>query len=467
MSCACDALVHPPPLAIPAGLTRIPRQIAGFPQFRHAMLHAIGVVEHSAALGAWRASGSNDLGLMLLEAWAYLADILAFYDEVHAHECYLRTARLETSVRDLVARLGYRPAPAVVATVELALLADGRRPLVVPAGTAFRSSGFGDEPPQVFELDTDWSIHPLRSRWRVEAPRPVHVDDTGGPGAVTSTLRLDPQRSMRWTAGDLVLVQPDPASTSTWQTAEVTSYDLVTDEAGQRWGDLVLDRKVNLGAGRLLAGVKLLAPTKTTGMWIQDSEVAPTVEDKVISLDGVHRDIRSGELVLLRCAHNGDEGVAWFRVIEVAELTTEVKVSTTPEGDVFARLPFTELTLDARIGNIKRGATNAWGSVLRADLGPSPRPAGRRAPRRSTPTDAGCGRLHRPRRRTHPGRRHGGHTLRPPGRGRRRPRGKRRGRLRDSDTRAVVIRRRPARVHAAGRCLRERGHRDPWRDGGG
>ena len=40
---------------------------------------------------------------------AQVADILAFYDEVHAHECYLRTSRREDSVRDLVARLGYRP----------------------------------------------------------------------------------------------------------------------------------------------------------------------------------------------------------------------------------------------------------------------------------------------------------------------------------------------------------------------
>ena len=105
MSCRCDLQVFPPPLVIPPGLVRIERQIAGFPQWRQALLAGAGNARHAATLGAWKASGPNDLGLMLIEMWAYLADVLAFYDEVHAHECYLRTARLPESVRMLVERL--------------------------------------------------------------------------------------------------------------------------------------------------------------------------------------------------------------------------------------------------------------------------------------------------------------------------------------------------------------------------
>ena len=82
--------VRPPaPLAIDAGLATIPRQIATFAQFRHAMLAAPA----RPPLAHWRARGDQDLGVMLIEMWAYVCDVVAFYDETIAHESYLRTAR--------------------------------------------------------------------------------------------------------------------------------------------------------------------------------------------------------------------------------------------------------------------------------------------------------------------------------------------------------------------------------------
>ena len=81
--CPCDLFEHPLPLAIPAGLTTIPRQIAGFPEFRRAMLAAI---RRYPALYHWRARSDDDFGIMLLEMWAYVADVQSFYDEVIAHE---------------------------------------------------------------------------------------------------------------------------------------------------------------------------------------------------------------------------------------------------------------------------------------------------------------------------------------------------------------------------------------------
>ena len=187
MSCPCDKLIHPPGLVIPAGLDIIPRQIASFPEFRRAMLAAI---RSQDALINWRARGEvehaaslfrDDLGIMLLEMWAYVCDALAFYDEVIAHEAYLRTARLRSSLRRLVDLLGYVPSPAVAASVKLALFAEGRQPVTIPAGTAFRSGSFDvehaaslfrSEQPQIFELGSDATIHPLTNKWTVEPARP-------------------------------------------------------------------------------------------------------------------------------------------------------------------------------------------------------------------------------------------------------------------------------------------------------
>ena len=162
--CPCDVLVHPPPPDIAPGLTALPRQWAGFVEYRRAMLSEIPL---HGALAAWRARGTGDLGIMLLEMWAYVLDVVGFYDARIADESYLRTAVLPLSAQRLVALLGYRPKPAVSAAVRLAAFADGADPVLLPAGTAFRSEAFGNEPPQVFETAIATTIWPQRNSWRL------------------------------------------------------------------------------------------------------------------------------------------------------------------------------------------------------------------------------------------------------------------------------------------------------------
>ena len=186
-TCSCKPFVHPSQLVIPAGLTRIPRQIAGFPEFRRAMLAAIRQYQ---PLIHWRARSDDDFGIMLLEMWAYVADVQAFYDEAIAHEAYVRTARRRPSLRKLVALLGYVPRPAVAASVSLAVLAEGRRPIVLPLGLAFRSSAFDDEAPQVFELDAAATIHPLNNQWSLEAPTPNTLGNMGSTAIQTFSQLL-------------------------------------------------------------------------------------------------------------------------------------------------------------------------------------------------------------------------------------------------------------------------------------
>src|SRR5262249_53292242 len=131
--CPCD---QPTPLilSIPAGLDALPRQLRSFPEVREALLHAL---PSKPALDKWRARGQRDLGLMWLEMWAYVSDVLAFYDERIANETYLRTARLKPSLRRLVELLGFVPTPGVAGTVSLALIAEGRVQVVLPPGTGF------------------------------------------------------------------------------------------------------------------------------------------------------------------------------------------------------------------------------------------------------------------------------------------------------------------------------------------
>jgi len=371
MSCRCDLQVFPPPLVIPPGLVRIERQIAGFPQWRQALLAGAGNARHAATLGAWKASGPNDLGLMLIEMWAYLADVLAFYDEVHAHECYLRTARLPESVRMLVERLGYRARPAVAASVELALLADGRTTLSIPVGTAFRSTAFGSEKPQVFETDAPATIHPQASRWSVAAPRPVAVDDPGGPGAGATVLRLEAARSVRWAAGDRMLAQPRPEDSGTWRMRTVQAAETRTLDSGDKVLELTLDAALTLGAGTPLGGVWLLRPTKQAGLWIQTdiNVVDKTGPATALTLDGLYRDLRPGVPVIVSCTAPDREGQRWFLVNDIEETTVAVDMATDADGaTISGNLPATRVTLDADIDASDRGSPHNWNDAQAAHL---------------------------------------------------------------------------------------------------
>ena len=135
-NCPCDKVMFPPERAIHAGLDTIPRQIALFTDFRNAMLSKIRTM---STLHSWRGREMDDAGIMLIEMWSYLCDVVSFYDEVIANESYIRTAKLRSSLRKLTGLLGYIPIPAVGSIAKLAVLAEGFNEILIPEGTAFRS----------------------------------------------------------------------------------------------------------------------------------------------------------------------------------------------------------------------------------------------------------------------------------------------------------------------------------------
>jgi hypothetical protein len=194
--CPCDVLKHPGKPEIPAGLSALSRQLAGFPEYRLAMLRDIPTYP---ALAQWRARQGDDLGLMLMEMWAYMLDILSFYDERIANETYLRTALQQHSLHQLVGLIGYRPRPALAATVMLAAIADGHQPVVLPPRTGFRSDAFDGEPPQIFETELEQTAYAVLNEWSlapVRAPLPQNDDlllDLG-----SAQLAKDQTALLRW-----------------------------------------------------------------------------------------------------------------------------------------------------------------------------------------------------------------------------------------------------------------------------
>jgi hypothetical protein len=168
--CSCDYEPYPPCDAIPPGSPQLPAQVLGFPQFRENLL---STAARRPEFLDWAARAVDDLGVVLLESWAYVLDILAFYDRRIAEECYIRTARDPASLRRLVGLLGYQPSPAVASSAIVAAIADGRDPVTIPAGTQLRSKSVPGIPAQLFETKQKTLIDPRKNGWQLAPVRPT------------------------------------------------------------------------------------------------------------------------------------------------------------------------------------------------------------------------------------------------------------------------------------------------------
>ncbi len=146
----CEVSVPPTPEMIknrPA-LSSIEYRVGTYATFRQAMIEAIA---SAPELRKWTARTSDDYGIAFLEMWAYLADILTFYQERIANESFLRTAIFPESVRCLAALLDYKPAPGLAAIADLAFTVEKGKEVKIPVGLKVQSVPGQGEKPQKFE----------------------------------------------------------------------------------------------------------------------------------------------------------------------------------------------------------------------------------------------------------------------------------------------------------------------------
>jgi hypothetical protein len=279
MSC-CDPPQASPLETLPSGLSALPRQLRGFAEVRRDLLRALG--REPGPLAGWRPSG-DDLGLMWLEMWAYVSDVLGFYDERAANETYIRTAVRRPSLRRIVELLGSTPSVGAAAKALVAALADGAVAVTLPPATGFRSGAFNGEPPQVFETAAETTIHPLMNQWKVASfkRRPTvdvapDVTDTGAP---TNQKKAGPASSapnvhtllfesagFGLAAGELVLldsrqaVSADPVEP---QATLVAASEPFEGKDGLTYLRVTLEPAVSIAADTDLSTLRGRRPTQT------------------------------------------------------------------------------------------------------------------------------------------------------------------------------------------------------------
>lgn len=110
-------------------------------------------------LATWTTRSADDFGIAFLEMWAYLGDILTFYQERIANEAFLRTSVQSASTAMLASLIGYRPAPGRAALAQLAFETERDATVSLPKGLLVQSVPGQDDKPQKFETLADLTAY--------------------------------------------------------------------------------------------------------------------------------------------------------------------------------------------------------------------------------------------------------------------------------------------------------------------
>ncbi|MEL6655219.1 MAG: baseplate J/gp47 family protein [Bacteroidota bacterium] len=372
-NCACDTFVFLEKLNIPAGLSFLPRQWGTFADFRQVMLREIS--QH-APLANWTARETDDFGVMLLEMWAYLCDSLTFYDEVYAQEHYVRTAQERRSLRKLIEKLGYIPRPAIAAMVQLAAQVSGRKVVDLPKGMAFRSAGFDEEAPQVFELDQKSSASPFKNEWNIEAPR-SSVVGYFLPDFFYVKPSVDLEENAPLFVQHKNLINRSLGS-------RIAGLEEIEGIDGEKYTKVTFPQRARILPLNPLNTLSLYRPTQQASLWsavIVNGAGVPVnpsltvVSGKTrVTLDKQYDQIKAGQYILLEYQEE-------FRVFKVEEVKVVKRLSegsSTMEINGFEynipglKVSVTQLVLDERVNYFWRkpvdSSTGNWTDSLRDQI---------------------------------------------------------------------------------------------------
>lgn len=111
-------------------------------------------------LPEWTDRSSGDFGIVLLELFAYVGDILNFYSDRIANEAYIATAQQRQSVLNIANLLDYTPHGNVAATcaIQFTIESPALTPVLVPSRTQIASALSGIQQ-IIFETNQDLWIY--------------------------------------------------------------------------------------------------------------------------------------------------------------------------------------------------------------------------------------------------------------------------------------------------------------------
>ena len=169
--------------------------------FRQSMLNQIQLL-----LPSWTDRSEADFGVVLIELFAYVSDILSYYQDRIANEAYLSTATQRRSVAELLRLIGYQIDPGLAASawIHFDVTAD-----VTVTGSQLpyqlKTAGAPGIPDAVFEITQEFSLELLNNA----------IDLTAAPAIPSnSTALLVPKTAHALAEGDLIYFEEKTTDSS-------------------------------------------------------------------------------------------------------------------------------------------------------------------------------------------------------------------------------------------------------------
>jgi len=119
--------------------------------------HFVGdtvVLAIASPFAGWHEQTDADYQTIFIELWAYLADILTFYQERVANEAFILTATQRDSMLRLAELIDYHPSPGAGATTLVAFTVEKGKEITIPAHFRVGSRAQPGKPAAVFETSS-------------------------------------------------------------------------------------------------------------------------------------------------------------------------------------------------------------------------------------------------------------------------------------------------------------------------
>ena len=383
--CPCDGDLPAAPTNLPQ-LNHIAYRAGTWLEFRRAVLTPLDG-ETSLSLDGvpiWRTQGQGDLAVMMAEWFAYLADILTFYNERIANQDYLRTADLPESINHLIRLLGYRPRPAIGATGTLAALVSPGQSATLPKGLQFQSKPGPGQAPQIFELAADTAI--ALPDMVSAAPPPHLLASTGAPPlrflaesharmGLLMPWRIEPigilwpqpnysllvQGALKTVdPGAILRLRPRDPSLGDPMLATVSSVTVEPADGGGQQTALGLSITGTPPSPFTAAQASLDRANQTIGVWNFFS--SGVISGSQVHLAALARPIRPGHWVAMTTSSGS---TSLFKVTAVADAIWDANSDAPgpPSGDHSIPMPHTVLTVDGTPSHSVTTVLFDWTSI--------------------------------------------------------------------------------------------------------
>ncbi len=297
-------------MAVPAPRPQIDYTDKDFDALRRALLDFA-----TLRLPEWTDRNPADFGSLMVDLFAYMGDVVLYYQDRLANESFLGTAHERSSVLGHLRLIGYEMGPARPASAELDLtFTAGLISVTIPTGSRFRANAGGNvqvfeyrEPALTITFASDL-IETLPSGRQVYRGLPVVQGETRGPVVIGGSTG-EPNQSFALVAGPvqaetLEVDVNEGAGWVSWDRRDSLLYDIGPDgrlrlsSPGDRVYRLDLDSaggaSVRFGGdgrfGRMPAiGVNNIRARYFAGGGAQGNVPAGTIIDPVTAISNLYQ----------------------------------------------------------------------------------------------------------------------------------------------------------------------------------